>query len=486
MVASIVGCFRATTGVCPLRQLMFAALLVSVVPAFGGSPGAVAYRGATLIDGTGRPAVENATLLVQGARFVAVGADLALPDDVEIVDAAGKWIVPGLIDAHLHFMVSGRIYTRPSFIDLQHLVPYDEEVAWIKRRIPVTLRSLLCSGVTSALSMGGPSVEYDARALARTMPDAPTVFVGHGPITQLPEFLAGMVFPPFDGELSIKSARDEAAGRALVQEAAAMEAEFIKTVYDASGSLMRRLVQWGYEDVTGAIVAEASRHKLKVTSHSHELEPARTLLQAGIDSLQHQPVDAEVDEAFIALARERDAIVVPTLILRKRTFVDTFTQQFDFLPVEETCGDPDVIKSWFEVAELPVLGSDRIRTVIEQTPMAYRNTKALYEGGVALAVGTDAGNSGMLHGPSMHLELIEMRKAGIPEGDLIVMATLNAARVAGMEALYGSVEAGKFADFLILSANPLTDIANLQRIDVVVKHGRAFAQHELVPALTVR
>ena len=71
------------------------------------------------------------------------------------MDVAGKWIVPGLIDAHLHFMVSARIYTRPSFIDLRHIVPCEEEVRWIRQRLPVTLRSLLCAGVTSALSLRG-------------------------------------------------------------------------------------------------------------------------------------------------------------------------------------------------------------------------------------------------------------------------------------------------------------------------------------------
>ncbi len=443
--------------------------------------GTVAYVGATLVDGTGGPVRTNATILVRGRYVTDVGAGLEVPQGAQRVDLTGKWVVPGLIDAHIHFMVSGRMYTRPSFLDLQHIVPYEEEVRWMQERVPVTLRSLLCSGVTTALSMGGPSIEYDARTQAELMDDAPTIFVAHGPITQLPEFLASMVFPPFDGELSIKSARSAEAGAALVREGVEQDADLIKTVYDASGSLMRNLLQLGYEDITGAIVDEASKHDLKVTSHIHELEPGKALLEVGVDSIQHLPVDAAIDEEFISLARDKDAIVVPTLVLRKRTFVDVFTGQIDLQPVEEVCGDPEVIRSWFEVDEMPDLGSDRIRTVVDQTPLAYSNTKTLYDSGVTLAVGTDAGNFGMLHGPSMHLELIEMQSVGIPPAELIVMATRNAAAITGREDEYGTVEAGKFADFLILSADPLEDVANLQAIDRVVKYGRAFTQADLMP-----
>ena len=75
-----------------------------------------AYRGATLIDGRGGDVIENATLLVEGERFKAVGgADLPIPDGVNVIDMEGRWIVPGLIDAHIHFMTSGRMYTRPAF-----------------------------------------------------------------------------------------------------------------------------------------------------------------------------------------------------------------------------------------------------------------------------------------------------------------------------------------------------------------------------------
>ena len=119
----------------------------SSVPAASESS-VTALVGATLIDGTGAAPLADAVLLVDGTDITAAGAraDVAVPEGARIVDVAGKWLVPGLIDAHVHFMESGRIYTKPGQIDLTHLVPYDEEVAWMQQRVPVTLTSYMCAG----------------------------------------------------------------------------------------------------------------------------------------------------------------------------------------------------------------------------------------------------------------------------------------------------------------------------------------------------
>ena len=88
---------------------------------------------------------------------------------------------------------------------------------------------------------------------------------------------------------------------------------------------------------------------------------------------------------------------------------------------------------------------------------------------------------GLAAGSSMHLELRALNQAGIPADYLIQAATLNSAMVAGKDDEYGTVETGKFADFLVLSADPLQDVANLQAIEQVVKHGKEFRQEELLP-----
>ncbi len=441
----------------------------------------VAYVGATLIDGTGRAATENASVLVEGDRIVAAGSGIDVAEEARVVDVRGRWIVPGLIDSHVHFMTSGRMYTRPAFFDLTDKVPYEKEVEWIKAHIPDTLRAFMCSGVTGVLSLGGPSFEYDTRELARTMDDAPTVFIGHGVIVHVPRFVAERMIPPWDGELTAKPYLSVEEGIAYVQEAVARGADLVKTAVDDRGSALLRaaLWWWDWRELEAAIIEEAGKHGLMVTTHAHALEYARGMIELGAASLQHIPADKPVDEAFVELAGDKGVIVVPTLGLRKRTFIELFTKDIDLLPIEETCSVPGVVESWYE--PLPPIDDNSTR-YREEGKMAAANAKALFEAGVPLAVATDTGMIGLAAGSSMHLELRALNQAGIPAAYLIHAATLNSARVAGKQDRYGSVEAGKFADFLILSADPVKDIANLQAIERVVKHGREFAQSELLPA----
>lgn len=450
-------------------------------PALSGSGNVVAYVGATLIDGTGGKPLGNATVVVGGNKILAVGTDFSLPEGTELVDVRGKWITPGLIDAHVHFMVSGRIYTRPAMIDLQHVVPYDEEVTFIQNKVKTNLRSYTCSGITGGLSLGGPSIEYQARAVARTMPEAPTIFIGHGVAANMPEFLVKSFFPLWDGELALVPVQSPETGVDFVREAAAFEADVVKFAYDYSGSRLREWIQSGTEEIIEAMAQEAAKHGLRITTHIHQLEAGKQMIKAGANSLAHIPADMPIDSEFVELAKENDVIVVPTIGLRVRSFQNSFDRKYELTGAEETCADPEVTDSWYAVKEVPSLGDNRMRTVIASNPTAYANVKALYDAGVKLAVGTDAALMGMPHGSSMHFELRMMNEVGVPADQLIVAATLHSATVAGREAEYGSVEVDKFADFLVLSADPIEDIGNLQAIDLVVKHGNAYRQADLLP-----
>lgn len=440
----------------------------------------VVYQGATLINGTGNDPVSNARIIVRGDRILAAGSEIEVPENADIVDVTGKWITPGLIDAHVHFMTSGRMYTRPAFFDLTDKVPYEEEIRWIKDHLPDTLRAFSCSGVTGVISMGGPSIEYETRALAATMPDAPTVFNAHGIVGHMPRYLAERMIPPWDGELTLKPVVSKDEALAVVQDALANGAHLIKTAADDRGShLVSGLMWWwNWQELESTIIEEGAKHGLRVTAHSHALEYSRELMKLGVSSLQHVVADFPVDDAFIQLARDKNIIVVPTLAIRKRTFIELFTKELQLEPIEETCSVPGIIDSWYE--PLPAIDEQSTRYRL-QGDMAAQNTKTLYDAGVTIAVATDVGMIGLAAGSSMHLELRDLNEAGIPTDYLIHAATFNSARVAGVEDDYGTIEAGKYADFLILAADPIADIANLQKIEQVVKHGQAFNQNELLP-----
>ena len=112
--------------------------------------------------------------------------------------------------------------------------------------------------------------------------------------------------------------------------------------------------------------------------------------------------------------------------------------------------------------------------------MMQRNLKAMLDGGAIVAAGTDAGNIGTLHGPALHREFELMAEAGLTPREILVSATRNAALVFAAEPEMGTVTRGKLADFLVLDADPLADVANLQHIDRVVKGGVALDPAEIL------
>jgi imidazolonepropionase-like amidohydrolase len=437
-----------------------------------------AFVGGTLIDGTGNKIIENSIILVEREYISAVGhaSEIIVPEGANVVDVAGKWITPGLIDAHVHFMESGRIYTMPRYFDLTHIVPYSEEVAWIRERLPVSLQSFLCAGVTSAVSAGGPSIEYDARRMAAGLEAAPNIFVAHGPITSVP---SDKVFLRFESDTPLRTAISRQEARARVREASDWGADLIKGLYFGG---MFREAEKNYQEIQGAIIDEAKKHGFVVTMHVKELEAARNLVRLGAHSLQHTPIDAPVDYELIDLMVKKGTIIVPTLAVYRRLLLEIPTNSVQMIPIEHRCGDPDVKISWEEV-DMPDPPKRKFVEIQNQLKLARSNVQRLYRGGIPIATGSDAGVIGLLYGASLHYELQLLSEAGLSNADLIVAATLNSARVAGKDDLIGSVQSGKLADFLILSANPLEDIGNLQKIETVVKSGIAWRQEQLLPLL---
>ena len=124
----------------------------------------------TVIDGTGAPPRPNAVVEIRNDRIVRIGrvsetGGYEIPEGADVVDMTGKWLLPGLIDTHTHLLDSGSLYTSPDDYDLTARVPHDEERRRIRDRMPATLASYLCSGVTTVASLGGPRWELDvARA----------------------------------------------------------------------------------------------------------------------------------------------------------------------------------------------------------------------------------------------------------------------------------------------------------------------------------
>jgi imidazolonepropionase-like amidohydrolase len=451
------------------------AISLVLVPFTASAQLYTAFAGATLFDGTGADPVEDAVVLTLGDRIVAAGERdaITLPEFTTVVDVSGKWIVPGLVDAHIHFFQSGGLYTRPDVIDLRARRSYETEMAEIKAKLDDTFRRYLASGVTAVVDVGGGYWNFEVRERANRQLYAPRTAVA-GPL------VSTISRPQLDiGDPPIIEAGSPEMARELVRKQLAYEPDLIKIwfIVPPDGNFAPNL------PVIEATIEEAHAAGVRVAVHATELEAARAAVQAGADILVHSVDDAPVDEAFIALVKESGTIYTTTLVVMEG-YGEVLGGDFRVIDVERELGDPSVVMTWSELPAGP--DADAFRTysrnrLAQLMPVMQANLKAMQDSGAIVAAGTDAGNIGTLHGPAIHREFELMAEAGLTPREILVDATRNAALVFAAEPEFGTVVTGKLADLLILDADPLVDIANLRRIHRVVKGGVVLYPTEILP-----
>jgi imidazolonepropionase-like amidohydrolase len=455
--------------------LTAAAVFLSLVPWTSSTFAQTAYVGATLFDGTGADPIEDAVVIVMGDRILEVGpkGEVAIPDYLPLVDVSGKWIVPGLIDAHIHYFQSGGLYTRPDVIDLRSRRSYKTEMARVEADLEKTFRRYLASGVTSVVDVGGGYWNFEVREMANQQLYAPRTAVA-GPL------VSTVSRPQMDiGDPPIIEVDSPEMARELVRKQLEYEPDLIKIwfIVPRDGDFTPNL------PIIEATIDEAHAAGVRVAVHATQLEAARASVKAGADILVHSVDDEPVDDEFIALVKESGAIYTSTLIVMEG-YGEVLGGDVRLTDVERELGDPDVVMTWSEVP----LGNDaeeiraRRRERLERTmPVMQQNLKTMQDGGAIVAAGTDAGNIGTLHGPAIHREFELMAEAGLTPKEILVDATKNAALVFATEPEMGTIEKGKLADFLVLDADPLVDVANLRRIHRVVKGGVALDPAQILP-----
>jgi hypothetical protein len=176
------------------------------------------------------------------------------------------------------------------------------------------------------------------------------------------------------------------------------------------------------------------------------------------------------------MVKERGVIYTTTIIVLEG-YAEVLSRNVDLTDIERSCGDAQVIASWADLTKIP---EDQLPLYARFPPrftekaVVLANLKRMQEAGAIVAVGTDAGNIGTLHGPSLHREFELMAEAGLTPMQIIVDATHNGARVFSPNPQVGTIESGKLADLVILDADPLADIGNARRIDKVIKGGHVF------------
>ena len=451
----------------PLRVLVpFSLVVASLVLAQPRQqPAVVVIQGATLITATGSPTIRNGAIVVEGGRIRDVGQrnEVRVPKDAQVIDARGKWVIPGLIDAHVHFSQSGGIYTRPDIVDLRKWRSYEMEMAGIKERLPFTFERYLASGITGVVDCGGPMWNFEVRDIAARTKKAPRVAVA-GPLiaTYLPATTA-------TNDPDIVKPNSPAQARDMVRQQLQHKPDLIKLWWVRQpGDNLDQQVQ-----IMSAAIQESKSQGVRVAVHATELETAKAALRAGADILVHSVTDRLVDTDFINFVKDHDIPYITTLAV-EQGYAMVMNQQVALTDIEQKLGDPEVIKTWSELAKIPraeIPGGLPRFPAQPKRPVSYENLTILESAGVRIVAGTDAGNIGTLHGPALHHELELMQDAGLRPMDIIISATKNASAVMGREAEVGTLQKGKFADLVILDADPLADIKNTRRIFKVMKAG---------------
>jgi len=440
-------------------------------------PGMTAIIGATVVDPNGTR-IPDAVVVLKGERIEQVGprSKVKIPDGAERVEAAGQFLVPGYIDAHVHFFQSGGLYTRPDGFDLRAHKPYAEDQKAIRAGLQDTFARYLRCGVTSVADVGGPMLNFEVRDLAAKSDRAPRVAVAGPLISSVSREALDLGDPPI-----IKCATANEA-MALVRREAEKKPDFIKIWYVVTP---QETVEKN-RPVVKAAIQEAHRLGFRVAVHATELASATAALEEGADILVHSVDDKDVDEAFLKLALARKVIYCPTLIVRE-DYTRTASQQFAFCPEELAWGDPFVLGSLFDVRHLSGSAmADRLRKLSEDpkpipsNSVMARNLLKVLKAGIPIAMGTDAGNIGTLHGPSVFREMATMEAAGMTPMEILKAATVGGAQLMGRPDL-GRIATGALADLVLLDADPALSVKNFSHIAKVIRGGRVFDPALLLP-----
>jgi imidazolonepropionase-like amidohydrolase len=426
------------------------AALADVSKRISGSKSAtLALVGGTLVDGTGRPAIPDATVVIRDGRIVAAGpsAEVTIPVDAERVDAHGKTILPGLWDMHAHF----------------------EQVEWG----PI----YLATGATTVRDCGN---EFEFITAVR---DAIAAGRGLGPRI----LAAGIV----DGtsKFAIGIARVDTPEQAR---------QWVNRYHDAGFQQMKIYSSVKLEEVR-AVADEAHRLGMTVTGHVPEGLDAYQVIEAGQDQINHigyitnimlppLPKDAKRIERLNAVAaldlNSPLAIKAVDFLKAHHTVIDPTLGIFEFQTASTArppaSFEPGVNKVAPELAEqltdvgppLPAPNSDLPDKVFAKRIAVVG---ALHRAGVSIVAGTDQ----TVPGHSLYREIELYAQAGFTPMEAIQAATIVPARVMNLDSELGTVEAGKRADVILLDANPLDDIHNIRTVRYVITGGKMYDCAEL-------
>lgn len=430
---------------------VFAALINSFIPiaaqntAIRPSPrvgsGTVVIKAARLIDGTGKPAVSNAAVVVTDNKIIAVGpADrVRIPEGAQVIDLGDATLMPGFIDSHTHII--GRVLGDPDS-QLSALRDYASFAAILGTR---NANNTLLSGFTTIRNVGAN--DFADMSLRKAINEGWIP----GPRMQSAGHSLGITGGHCDEnglrpglqergiQKGIANGPEEV--RASVRYQVKYGADVIKTC--ATGGVLSEgdavgATQYTFEELK-ALVDEAAKLERRVAAHAHGTEGIKIATRAGVSSIEH---GSFLDDEGATLMAEKGTYLVPTLMAGEGV---------------EKLAKSGVLKGL--IAEKALAAASAMRNAIK---IAIRNK-------VKIALGTDSGV--IPHGTNGHEFVLMVEWGGMSPMEAILAGTMNSATLLGWEKNIGSLEAGKLADIVAVPGDPLRDITRMEGTVFVMKEG---------------
>ena len=424
----------------------------------------IAIVDGTIIDATGNDPIERGIILIEGSRISAVGpaSEIDVPDDAQIIDANGKYLIPGLIDANLHLYLN---------IDLETMIKYEDRYHEI---IVEAAQITLKNGLTTVFDTWGP---YASLVQARTL-------INSGDVVGSRIYLAGNIIG-FDGPLSAdfleaaaahvsnsfatrtNEAWEQGVGRELmwwgpeevrtrVSEYANKDIDILK--YGASGHVDMEFITFS-QRVQNTIVEAAHAVGKNIQAHTTSIESINMAIDAGVDILTH----CDISGPFRAIPAETIQKIVEHDIAC--SILPVTQERLDALLERnpETGVGPDLIISRQNITNLAAAGADLLLST---------------DGGIQHPLLTSEQSNPVTIDPRTKIgeghfnALVALEQMGLGAMEILKIATSNTAKAYNLDADIGTLSVGKIADIVILNENPLQNAENYRSIYHVIKDGQ--------------
>lgn len=407
--------------ICVILILPTPAPIANTTPDFDTSDNSFILRNAIIFDG--EKVLEANSIIVENGIVSQVGSNLN-NDTLRSIDAEGKWLIPGLIDAHTHNFNSAA-------------------------------RNALNFGITT---------QIDMFTAAKLIGDAKRKRESTEYTEQSDAFNAGVLATAPNGHgtqfgVTVDTLSSAADASAWVARRQSEGSDFIKLVFMPNNPRFSSLDL----PTARAVIRAAHERGLIAVAHTDTLDDAQAMIEVGINGLVHIFSDQPVTQAFIELAQHHSIFIVPTL-----SVIASADQQ----DLATELGSDPAIKAYLSETQRQQLRASYGQHKIDgfYFDLALQNIERLHESGIPILAGSDAPNPGTTHGASLHQELALLVRAGLSPQQALTAASSMVASAFGLEGR-GRIAAGQRADLLLLDSSPIDNIYATRSLAIVIKNG---------------